>query len=529
MFLIMSAAYVGQELESEFGRLPPSFLPLGNQRLFKHQINSIPENYEIYLSIPESYDVTECDIKWLDKHDIHIIKTPDNLTLGASLVAALNLSEQGLDKDLHILFGDTLIPELSEFVNFHNDIIGVSTIKENYNWTELQGNKIQWIDIKNDKLTDKVIVNGYFKISKPRAFVKAITKSHWDFIDGLNLYQNDNNVKEVLVNKWLDFGHVNTYYQSKSEFTTQRAFNDLSICQDWIEKSSAKNIKIKAEANWFKSIPDEMKIFIPQFLGDNDTRGEYSYRLEYLYYTALNELYVFSLLPEIKWEQIIDSCLSFIKLCRDYNYNGASINSLKNLFGEKTLERVNEFCADKKIDTFTKWNFNGEKISIDDLIYLSNKYLPQDEEITLLHGDFCFSNILYDFRSQRIKVIDPRGITPSNDFSIYGDYRYDLAKLSHSIIGLYDRIIAGYYSIDINYNSHDIQFSLDGERYYLAIQQIFVDKINKYFNLNEMNLLAMQIHLFISMLPLHADDHLRQDALFANAFRLYQKMKEFEI
>lgn len=37
MFLIMSAAYITLELESEFGTIPPSFLPLGNRRLFQYE------------------------------------------------------------------------------------------------------------------------------------------------------------------------------------------------------------------------------------------------------------------------------------------------------------------------------------------------------------------------------------------------------------------------------------------------------------------------------------------------------------
>ena len=37
LLLISSAAYVEPELEAEFGRLPPAFLPLGNRRLFVHQ------------------------------------------------------------------------------------------------------------------------------------------------------------------------------------------------------------------------------------------------------------------------------------------------------------------------------------------------------------------------------------------------------------------------------------------------------------------------------------------------------------
>ena len=51
MFLIMSGAYVGQELESEFGHIPPSFLPLSNRRLFQHQVDLAPEGVEVYLSV----------------------------------------------------------------------------------------------------------------------------------------------------------------------------------------------------------------------------------------------------------------------------------------------------------------------------------------------------------------------------------------------------------------------------------------------------------------------------------------------
>lgn len=61
MFLIMSGAYVGQELESEFGRIPPSFLPLGNRRLFQHQVALAPQGVKstsLYLSLMWSQRLT---------------------------------------------------------------------------------------------------------------------------------------------------------------------------------------------------------------------------------------------------------------------------------------------------------------------------------------------------------------------------------------------------------------------------------------------------------------------------------------
>lgn len=97
MFLIMSGAYVGQELESEFGRIPPSFLPLGNRRLFQHQVALAPQGVKVYLSLPESYVVSEIDLQWLEQNQVTIIATPDGLSLGASLVAALNISGHSLN------------------------------------------------------------------------------------------------------------------------------------------------------------------------------------------------------------------------------------------------------------------------------------------------------------------------------------------------------------------------------------------------------------------------------------------------
>ena len=58
MFLIMSGDYIDQEFQSEFGRIPPSFLPLGNKRLFQHQIKLAPHNTQVYLTIPESYQIS---------------------------------------------------------------------------------------------------------------------------------------------------------------------------------------------------------------------------------------------------------------------------------------------------------------------------------------------------------------------------------------------------------------------------------------------------------------------------------------
>ncbi|MBF4424300.1 capsular biosynthesis protein [Vibrio anguillarum] len=473
MFLIMSGAYVGQELESEFGRIPPSFLPLGNRRLFQHQVALAPQGLKVYLSLPESYAISEIDSQWLEQHQVTIIATPDGLSLGASLVAALNISGHSLNAPLHILYGDTLFNQLP----VGDDIVSVSTAKDSYNWAVLTNDEVDWLQDANTPMNSESqrIIDGYFKFSRPRELVRSITQSEWQFIAGLNRYHKNVGLSAVNSIGWLDFGHVNTYYHSKAEFTTQRAFNELTITAKWIEKSSIKNQKIAAEAYWFDNLPMTMRGFIPQYLGSQNSEGKISYRLEYL----------------------------------------------DILFADKTTLRLNEFCASRHISLEKKWQFAGQDVSLAQILCDSQKHLPNGEPLLgVLHGDFCFSNILYDFRANKIKTIDPRGMTPDGQKTLYGDIRYDLAKLSHSILGLYDWIIAGYYHVEIGDKA--IELKIAEQSQHKETQQGFIELIEQTFGLTAKNLYAMQIQLFLSMLPLHADDRRRQDALFANAFRLHQ-------
>lgn len=526
MFLIMSGAYVGLELESEFGHIPPSFLPLGNRRLFQHQVALAPDGVSIYLSVPESYSVSKLDQQWLEQNHVEIIHTPDGLSLGASMVAAINISGHSLSSPLHILYGDTLFGQLP----IGDDIASVSIAKDSYNWAVLTDDKAHWLKDTEQQLSSEAnrIIDGYFKFSQPRELVRCITQSEWKFIEGLNRYHQSVGLTPVDSHGWLDFGHVNTYYRSKAEYTTQRAFNELTITPKWIEKASVKNDKIAAEANWFDTLPYSLRDYIPQFMGSNSEQGKVSYRLEYLHLTALNELFVFSKLPPQVWQQILSGCIEFLSNCSKHEIgNESCANNLEVLFGEKTPSRLTEFCKSRKINLNTEWYFEKQKISLQQILSQSEKYLPNSRaNISVLHGDFCFSNILYDFRASKVKTIDPRGMTPDGKQTIYGDIRYDLAKLSHSILGLYDWIIAGYYEVAIEGNNITLNIADDGV--HRDTQQSFIQMVEQEFGITAQNLYAMQIQLFLSMLPLHADDMRRQNALFANAFRLYQILQRLE-
>lgn len=534
MFLIMSAAYITQELRSEFGALPPSFLPLGNRRLFQHQVRLAPKNSEVFLTLPESYEVSDFDAKWLGKHNVNIVKLPDGLSLGASLVTALNLVEQGLETPLHVLFGDTLIEPLPH----GDDLVAVATVEDNYDWAIVSEDDDNWLVSSQDAMAanEHSVVTGYFKFSSPRQLIRCITRCNWQFLEGLGQYRKAIGLSTVKVSNWLDFGHANTYFRSKSAHTTQRVFNDLKITPSWIEKSGTHDAKIAAEANWFESLPPMLRRFTPQYLGRTKGLNESSYRLEYLHHTPLNELYVFADIPPLLWKKIFKECLSFLGECKAHSSQGDKqpAAELSALFTEKTTSRLESFSLESGIPLDMAFQFRSKgtqsrtfELSLQDLVKGSESRLPLIESAsTLVHGDFCFSNVLYEFRTNRIKVIDPRGLTPNGDQSIFGDIRYDLAKLSHSVLGMYDWIIAGYHNTV--FNGREVSIALPETPKLHDVQQLFLEMVDSHFSVTPTELYAMQIQLFLSMLPLHNDDKHRQKALLANAFRLYDIMERHQ-
>ena len=114
-----------------------------------------------------------------------------------------------------------------------------------------------------------------------------------------------------------------------------------------------------------------------------------------------------------------------------------------------------------------------------------------------------------------------------DNVTIYGDIRYDLAKLSHSVIGCYDFIMSGCYDLEVKEN-YSFKFQLKMAERIKIIQSEFLNL--KFFEktIQEHNIYSGLVHLFLSMIPLHSDDRRRQSALLANALRMYVEFVKFK-
>ena len=132
MYLITSAAYITPGLSSEFGKIPPCMLPVQNRRLYEHQISIIPDKENIVLSLPYSYQLTAYDNRRLTSLGVRIVKVPDDLSLGQSIVYVLNVVGQ-YSESLTILHGDTLFSNLLK----EPDSCAIAIAEDFYDWAHV--------------------------------------------------------------------------------------------------------------------------------------------------------------------------------------------------------------------------------------------------------------------------------------------------------------------------------------------------------------------------------------------------------
>jgi len=516
MIIINSAAYVVSEFQNELGEIPPCMLPLGNQKLIQHQVNALKKflNEKIILSLPLSYKLTAAEKKLFEELCLEVVLIPDNFSLANALIYVINVSAC-IDEHVRVLHGDTLIYDFPDEL----DRISIAHTTTEYKWKTV---------FHNEENNTNLVWAGFFSFSDKKTFLKALSLSNGNFINAILRYKNDKNSKEVECNEWYDFGHINTYFISRSFITTQRAFNSIIINDGILCKTGNPHIKIEAEAEWFTKIPPSIKKYTPQFIssGKND-KGNPFYQLEYLPYLSLNEIFVHGRNSILFWNKQFDLFVKYFeesRVCinkKDDELYDQVLFDAKSLYESKTISRLSEFNSSDFLNFDRVEVINKRKVSIKDIaIECINRTLELPLVPAILHGDFCFSNILYDSRSQKIKVIDPRGLSYNKNFTIYGDQKYDFAKLTHSVIGLYDFIISGRYEIKLNSDGCEyIYFEID-ERLE-RIQKVFFEK--KFIdNIYVKDIIPLVVLLFLSMLPLHKDRPDRQKAMILNAFRLYE-------
>lgn len=326
---------------------------------------------------------------------------------------------------------------------------------------------------------------------------------------------------------WYDCGNIENYYRAKVDFLKIRSFNSVVYNDLYgsITKSSQKKEKLADEINWYKNIPSELKIFSPRLLDYNTTAEQTSYTLEYYGYQSLADYFIFNHFDEKVWQLIIDRLFEILALFKKYTTE-LPFAFYDDIYRTKTLSRIETLTTDPRWD---KW-FTAEHITINGEQFsgwptFATKlptlvtWLYENSDMTFLHGDLHPANILFDPHSRIFKFIDPRG--NFGETSVYGDHHYDIAKLRHSFSGRYDFIVSDLFEIACDKN----------EFTYTTFHEAEHESISSYFDTAlaragyDITIIkAIEALLFISMIPLHSDAPLRQQAMFVTGIQLLNSL-----
>jgi|688.fasta_scaffold00332_17 hypothetical protein len=296
-----------------------------------------------------------------------------------------------------------------------------------------------------------------------------------------------------------------------------RNFNtiDIDLEREVVRKSSTKIDKLEGEILFYVNSPDQIKKLMPRLYRYSENFSWYE--MEYLDLLPLTELVNSKELSAKDWAQIF---FSINEVYCKFNETGQKTDyaTLYRLFIKKALDRIYEI-ENKELKNifFEGCILNGKKHrSLGSLLIENSGVLfKTPPEIAVLHGDFCFSNIMISKDLQTIKLIDPRG--GFDGPSIYGPRAYDIAKLCQSSYSWYDKIIEGYYELTRSDSGYGLR--VIGHDWSTRSQSAF-NQMLETFGLTKYDAKRLAGLMIAGTPALHLDDQNRAVAFALNAVLL---------
>ena len=526
--VILAAGRADPGLQNIFGEIPAALVPLNGKPSIQYVIENMLKYGVGHFVITVDFDSArvESTVKALrlPLGKVEFVKVSSELRPGHALSDVVNYLGVG---SVLICLADSIV----EIVDpcFDDAFIAVSEIKyQSKNWCGVitdVNNNVTGFEDKTGVQTDYVACGMYFipKISQ----VTLGGRSYNEISDVLLKLLNGANLTKKVAVRWWDLGHLDGYFNAKSEALSYRHFNTLEVDNflGTIRKTSEHYNKFRHEVLWQIDLPKGLQPLVPRVLDYCIDSDEKLFILsEYYGYPTLSDLWLFPNSDTYQFRKMIDKCIEVLSYIMTFPETVEKSDYFE-VYHNKTLDRI---ATAKSESLVMERLFGLDSVSINEVCFKGWPILKSDvlsrlkelydhEHNCHIHGDFCFSNILYDHQTNVLRMIDPRGRWGN---SIGGDVKYDIAKLRHSISGLYDFIVADMFFVKLEQDSIVLQkFSHDT---HVAVAKYFDDCVSKKFDLKQVKLI--EALLFLSMIPLHSDFPERQIAMFATGIQILNEV-----
>lgn len=540
LLLLPSAKLIPIELQSEFGPIPPAMVPLGGRPAYTHVMAAYAnQDIDVLIAVHEEADVVGDHLRHANDtgpHPVSMIDVGATGSLAETILVALD-SQPEAPSDLIINFADTVVTDTLAT----GTTIAWAKAHNLFRWTCFTRTAQDHIDTIIERFAVKAgtppAFVGVFRIEDVTAFrddlreaMNAPPPGIDPFYAALKKHFNQRPPAERTlqeVQQWWDLGHLDTYYQTKHAYwINKRFFNDLSIQRGRgvIRKESRETSKFLNEIRWYLRLPKQLAYLSPRLFDYSLDAFKPWVEMEFYGYPTLNDMYLFGQHDPGFWSQVMDAITEAMDAMAAFRVvpdDSEAIAALTEMYHHKTRSRLlpladapwtRPFFADHLMINGTPCpGLSHVLAKIPDLMAATG--LDQVDRLNVIHGDLCLSNILFDARNSTIRVIDPRG--SFGPWDIYGDPRYDLAKLAHSITGDYDLIVNG--MVSVRWGANDFRFRPHVTPSQEAVKSLFRSWLQR--RVGPAGVLQVELIeslLFLSMAPLHSDRPDAQRAFLCN-------------
>ena len=453
---------------------------------------------------------------------------------------AFALCKHLITKPTLLLLGDTLC---ETNLDYSYDWLGYMNITDNSHsrWCLIKTNAKNEVLETIDKPaftpeTNKVLI-GLYNFCDPALLCEALKQPYekkrgeYQLSSLLDYYASHRLMKGLLIKSWVDTGTLQDYNIAFQNSLSGRVFNDFRLNDFGVLTKTSTFEKIESELKWLNKISKDPTLapLVPRVYGSQIAGKTISYQIEYISGNSLAEYFMFYDIADDNWKYIFTRFIKAASLMWNKNAPRVAPNikeMTKYMYLDKTLQRIKQWarqdivnqntimCNGEKLVGFTKL-LPALKVRIEKLIETSPKFY------SIIHGDPCFSNVVYIPQTSVFKFIDPRG--NFGEDTIYGDSRYDAAKIRHCYHGLYDYITQGMYTLT-EHSNKNFEFKMLSQN--LIKPAIFDDILERNgFDINDIELIEGL--LFISMIPLHSDDKDAQITYYLTGLKcLNNQLKE---
>lgn len=460
---------------------------------------------------------------------VDVVEITSDRGPGGTLVEALKPTD--FTNGVFILLGDTLIERDQSFSLGSDNAVFTSPVEEPQRWCMISaaGNGAVTSLVDKPSVSNagaEAAVGCYWFGSVDADTWSRITQivgARIEISTILEQVQMARGLSRRSITGWLDCGNVDLLVATRRRMVAARSFNSLVIdeLRGTVRKRSTHGDKFRHEINYYRLLPDDLSVFFPRLISHETSQPDAHVELEYYAYPTLSEAYIYEEYSDSFWAAVIDKLGAILG---EFSKRRAAIApaDCASFYTSKLARRLADARAQSgelaRLLDLPEIKINGRVLRgvscLLDPLQRELTALSQTVIGSVIHGDLCFANILLEPLNKTIRLIDPRG--SFHEVGIFGDARYDHAKLWHSVDGHYDAIINDMFSVKVSGDTAEF------DCYYPRARTQILRRLESILpaGVTRREVRIIEGSLFLSMLPLHSDHPRRQLAMLFSGLHI---------